>query len=338
MNRQLFIEKKRLYARGEQDTKNYKSILARQTDDLSYLNLDWRPINIVGKFTNIVINGISEENYRLDIRAIDRYSLMEKQRKLDTHRKNMISKNIMEKTKQYLNIDLSPQGFIPEDEEELLFFTEIKDRPKAEIAEEITIDYVKKINEWKSIKNQCDKDIVETGLMAAQIYTDPINGVSLRYIDVENAVHSYVKKNDFSDCFYYGYVDNITLSDIKRESNFTDNTLREIAKVYGTSTNGIGIINDYMNCPMEDIIDVKINVLRFAWKTSKTITYKKYIKSGKSIKVARRNDNWSVPPGGEKSFLSKTYDTWFEGVYIIGTQQIYGYKECENIAKDEKKN
>lgn len=335
MGRRNWIEEQRLYARGEQDTKQYKSVVSRQTQDLDYLNLDWRPINIPEKFCNIVSNGISEENYRLDIRATDRYSMLEKQRKIDEHRKNMISKNIMEKTKQYLGLDIAPQGFVPEDEDELLFFSEIKDRPKNEIAEEIMIDYIKKTNDWKNIKDQCDKDIVEVGLMCAQIYTDPINGVSIRYIDPENAIHSYVRKNDYSDCFYYGYVDTITLSDIKRESDFEEKELRDIAKIYGTSSNGNYLSIDYSTCPIDDIIDMKINVLRFAWKTSKTIVYKKYFKEGNLVKVAKRNEKWDVPLGSEKSKLSRTYDTWFEGNYIIGTQYIYGYKECENIVKDE---
>lgn len=334
-NRRQYVEEQRLYVRGEQDTTNYKNILARQSGDLSYLNMDWRSLNIPAKFCNIVTNGISEENYRLDIRAVDRYSMLEKQRKMDEHRKNMISKDIVQKAKEVLNIDIAPQGYVPEDDEDLMFHTEIKDRPKIEIAEEITIDFVKKINNFKSIKNQCDKDIVETGIMCAQVYTDPINGVSLRYVDPENAIHSYVNKNDFSDCFYFGYVDTITLSDIKRESNLDDKTLREIAKNYAGTNANMWNSSDYMTCPFEEIIDLKINVLRFAWKTSKTLTFKKYIKKGEVIKVAKRGEDWAVPQGGEKSVLSKVYDTWLEGNYIIGTQTIYGYKECENIVKDE---
>ena len=334
-NRSKYISEQRLYVRGEQDTTNSKNIIARQSGDLSYLNMDWRSLNIPAKFCNIVSNGISEENYRLDIRAIDRYSMLEKQRKMDENRKNMISKDMVKKAKDILNLDIAPQGYVPEDEDDLLFFTEIKDRPKIEIAEEITIDFIKKINNFKSIKNQCDKDIVETGLMCAQIYTDPINGVSVRYIDPEYAIHSYVNKNDFSDCFYFGYVDTITLSDIKRESNLDETTLRKIATTYSRTNANMWKDVNYETCAFEELIDIKLNVLRFAWKTTKTFTYKKYVKNGKNVKVARRDDNWSVPEGSEKSIISKVYDTWFEGNFVIGSETIYGYKECENIVKDE---
>ena len=47
----------RLYARGEQSIKKYKDELSIN-GDLSYLNLDWKPVPIIPKFVDIVVNGI----------------------------------------------------------------------------------------------------------------------------------------------------------------------------------------------------------------------------------------------------------------------------------------
>ena len=47
----------RLYARGEQNVQKYKDELSIN-GDLSYLNLDWKPVPIIPKFVNIVVNGI----------------------------------------------------------------------------------------------------------------------------------------------------------------------------------------------------------------------------------------------------------------------------------------
>ena len=49
----------RLYARGEQSIQKYKDELSIN-GDLSYLNLDWKPVPIIPKFVDIVVNGISE--------------------------------------------------------------------------------------------------------------------------------------------------------------------------------------------------------------------------------------------------------------------------------------
>ena len=56
----------RLYARGEQSIQKYKDELSIN-GDLSYLNLDWKPVPIIPKFVDIVVNGISERTY--DIKA-----------------------------------------------------------------------------------------------------------------------------------------------------------------------------------------------------------------------------------------------------------------------------
>jgi len=56
----------RLYARGEQSVQKYKDELAIN-GDLSYLNLDWKPVPILSKFSNIVANGITQKQYDLTL-------------------------------------------------------------------------------------------------------------------------------------------------------------------------------------------------------------------------------------------------------------------------------
>ena len=53
----------RLYARGEQSIQKYKDELSIN-GDLSYLNLDWKPVPILSKFVDIVVNGISARSLR----------------------------------------------------------------------------------------------------------------------------------------------------------------------------------------------------------------------------------------------------------------------------------
>ena len=56
----------RLYARGEQSIQKYKDELSIN-GDLSYLNLDWKPVPIISKFVDIVVNGISERTYDIHL-------------------------------------------------------------------------------------------------------------------------------------------------------------------------------------------------------------------------------------------------------------------------------
>ena len=64
----------RLYARVEQPTQKYKDELSIN-GDLSYLNLDWKPVPIVSKFVDILTNGISNKDYKINAFAQDPASL-----------------------------------------------------------------------------------------------------------------------------------------------------------------------------------------------------------------------------------------------------------------------
>ena len=57
---------RRLYARGEQSVQKYKDELSIN-GDMSYLNLDWKPVPIISKFVDIVVNGMAGRDY--DIKA-----------------------------------------------------------------------------------------------------------------------------------------------------------------------------------------------------------------------------------------------------------------------------
>ena len=63
----------RLYARGEQPVQKYKDELAIN-GDLSYLNLDWKPVPVISKFVDIVVNGMSQRNYEIKALQSDPFS------------------------------------------------------------------------------------------------------------------------------------------------------------------------------------------------------------------------------------------------------------------------
>ena len=222
LSRRDYVRKKRLFVRGEHDLDYFKKQMFKGDNDLDYINLDWSNINWAEKFCRIVSNGLDDGNYKLDVRATDKIAAIKRNQKEDFYLKYMKSKPMLEKAKQVLGIDLMPKTFIPEDEEEMKLYMEIKDRPKIEIAEEILIDYVLNTNEWQFLSGQYNKDLVDVGLIVARVHTDKNDGVKVSYVDTENYIHSKVTRNDFADKYYEGVVDTITLSDLRRESCYDD--------------------------------------------------------------------------------------------------------------------
>ena len=332
MNRREYVRKKRLFVRGEHDSDYFKNQMDQGDNSLDFINLDWSNLNFVEKFANIVSNGLSDKNYKLDVRATDKLSALKKTAKQDYYLKEMASRVMIKNAQKELGIDLAPKGFVPEDEEELEIFLEIKERPRIEIAEEILIDYVLNTNEWKFLEGQYAKDIVNVGLIVARVATEKQNGVTFNYVDPENYVHSRVTRNDFADKTYEGVVDTITLSELKRESGFSDDILRKVAKSYGKA-NG-GSVHNYDDVSIDSVMEYKVDILRFAYKTTKKITYKQKLRKGEVVKISKKDDDYIAPKRDDAGAVSGTFETWLEGNYIIGTDHLYNYQECENMYDD----
>jgi hypothetical protein len=73
----------RLYARGEQPTQKYKDELSIN-GDLSYLNLDWKPVPILSKFIDIVVNGIADRTFDLKAYSQDPYGVSKRTKYLES--------------------------------------------------------------------------------------------------------------------------------------------------------------------------------------------------------------------------------------------------------------
>jgi len=129
-------------------------------------------------------------------------------------------------------------------------------------------------------------------------------------------------------------IDTISINDIKRESGFDDSTLRKIAKKQSVSS--ALFETNFDECSMEQLLDMRIHVMRFAYKSAKTMVYKKTTnKKGQVVKISKRDDSFNPKEEMADLKLSKVLDTWYEGNYIVGADEIYGYKECENLERDD---
>ena len=95
----------RQYARGEQSIQKYKDELSIN-GDLSYLNLDWKPVPILSKFVDIVVNGISSKSYDIKAYAQDPSSVKKRTEYASKLQEDMVAKEYLEGLKSTLGIDL----------------------------------------------------------------------------------------------------------------------------------------------------------------------------------------------------------------------------------------
>lgn len=331
-NRSSKIRKNRLYTRGKQDISVYKKLL----EDLNYLNVDWTPLNIAGKFIDIVANGIRDERYRVDISAIDKVATLERRKYREKLEKDMRTKAMLTKVKDYLGINLVPQGFVPKNKEQLEMHLQMSDKLNIEILEELLIKFVKGTNNYDVIKQQIDLDLVENALAGLRCYTDKINGVTLKLVDIEKLVHGYIRNKDFSDCNYYGEVVQKSIAELQRESGYSEKELRDVASIYSShhSNNVMGTY-DFQRCAFSDLLDIKVDVLHFTFKTSKTLTYKKKFYKRGGFKMIEKDSDYNPPQRNDYKKVTKVLDTWYEGSFVIGTEMLYDYKESEILSRDK---
>ena len=131
----------RLYARGEQSVQKYKDELS-VNGDLSYLNLDWKPVPILSKFVDIVVNGIADRSFDLKAYSQDPYGVSKRTKYMESIIRDLQTKEINEFAKEAFGINLfenDPEQ-LPDSKEELELHMQLSYKQGVEIAEEIAIN------------------------------------------------------------------------------------------------------------------------------------------------------------------------------------------------------
>ena len=129
----------RLYARGEQSVAKYKDELSIN-GDLSYLNLDWKPVAVLSKFVDIVVNGMTDKGYEIKSFATDPYSTKKRTAHATGLAKDAFAKDLIAQAEGNLGVNLKntnvPADDLPRTKEELELHMQLSYKQAIEIAEE----------------------------------------------------------------------------------------------------------------------------------------------------------------------------------------------------------
>ena len=157
----------RLYARGEQPTQKYKDELSIN-GDLSYLNLDWKPVPIISKFVDILTNGISNKEYDINAFAQDPASIQKRTNYAELLAQDIFARETMNKINAQLGENLFntqiPEEQMPQTPEELELHMQLSYKQSVEIAEEEVIEQVLDYNKWELTKRRLNYDLVTCGV------------------------------------------------------------------------------------------------------------------------------------------------------------------------------
>lgn len=326
----------RLYARGEQSVGKYKNELAID-GDLSYLNLDWTPVPVIPKFVDIVVNGMSDRLFKVKAYSQDAMSQSKRSKYQNMIEGQMIAKPVLKTIKEetgYNAFTMDPDK-LPETDEELNLYMQLNYKPAIEIAEEEAINTIFDENHYEDIRKRLDYDATVLGISIAKHEFLQGTGVKISYVDPANVVYSYTEDPYFKDCFYWGEIKTLPISELmKIDQSLTKEDLQEITQYSQSWYDYFNVAQFYENSVFSRDT---CTLMYFNYKTTKKIVYKKKILDNGGSRVIQKDDTFNPPTEmmeeGNFEKIEKTIDVWYEGIMVMGTNILLQWRLSENMVR-----
>ena len=327
----------RLYARGEQSIRKYKDEFA-VNGDLSYLNLDWKPVPIIPKFVDIVVNGMQDRLFDIKAFAQDPISTGKRTKFVNDIQRDINAQEMLKQIETQLGVNARnvPEEDLPANSEELELYMQLGYKQGIEIAEEQAINNVFLTNKFPELKKRFDYDLTVLGIGAVKNTFNNTDGIKLDYVDPANLIWSYTEDPNFENCYYFGEVKRISLNELKKEfPALPDEEIYELTK---KGSNWVDMYNNnwQANSSGGDIDNNNtLTVLYFNWKTWENNVYKiKETSTGASRAIAK-SDSFNPPQDKRTRFerVAQAREVVYEGVFVLGTDTMLKWKKATNMIR-----
>ena len=318
----------RLYARGEQSVQKYKDELAIN-GDLSYLNLDWKPVPVISKFVDIVVNGLSNKTYEIKAYAQDPESMKKRTNYANAILEDMYAKQYLGDLKNTLGVDLFSQPdpeALPDTEDELDLHMQLSYKQSIEIAEEEVINNILAKNRYDLINRRVNYDLTVLGIGASRTHWNKANGVTIEYVDPAKLIYSYTEDPNFEDIYYVGEVKSMTIPEVKKQfPNLSAEELKRIQDMPGNRDQISGWNTWDPNT---------VQVLFFEYKTYNNQVFKIKETDYGLEKTIQKTDDFNPPPSDTFSKVSRTIEVLYNGAKVLGLDnQILQWELAENMTR-----
>ena len=322
----------RLYARGEQSIQKYKDELSIN-GDLSYLNLDWKPVPIISKFVDIVVNGIAERTYDIKAYSQDPFGLKERTKYMESILKDMQAKQFNDASMKDFNVDLyeNKKEELPDSKEELELHMQLSYKQAIELAEEQALSVLFEGNNFELIKKQFYYDLTVLGIGAVKTNFNTSEGVTIDYVDPASLVYSYTDSPYFEDIYYVGEVKTIPINELAKQfPHLSADELEDIAKNKSSSRSNY---NSRHNSDKED--NNTIQIVYFNYKTYMNEVYKVKETATGADKIIPRDDQYDPPADKEGGYgrMLRSIECLYEGAMVLGTDKLLKWEMAKNMMR-----
>jgi len=326
------FHKLRLYARGEQSTQKYKDELSIN-GDLSYLNLDWKPVPIIPKFVDIVVNGIAERTYDIKAYSQDPFGVEKRTEYMETILGDMDTQELNAFTEEAFGISMKESDMeeLPGSKEELELHMQLNYKQAVEIAEEQALSVLFEGSDYELIKKRFYYDLTVLGIGAVKTSFNTSEGVVIDYVDPANLVYSYTESPYFDDIYYVGEVKNIPANELAKQfPHLTEVDLEDILKNKNSYKASYGSSYD-----ANDDDNNKVQVLYFNYKTYMNQVYKVKETGSGADKILPKDDTFNPPENMEGGFgkLQRSIECLYDGAVILGTSKLLKWEMAKNMVR-----
>ena len=334
----LEFNRLRLYSRGEQSIAKYKNELAVD-GDLSYLNLDWTPVPIIPKFVDIVVNGMSDRLFTVKTYAQDAMSSEKRGEFQQMVETNVIAKPLFKQIEQDFDMNVfqvNPEE-LPESDLEMELYMQMNYKPAVEIANEVAINTMLEENHYDQVRKRCDMDLMTLGISVVKHEFQLGDGIKVKYVDPANVVYSYTEDPYFKDCFYWGEIKTVPITEvIKINPDLTQEDMAEISKYSQSWYDYYNVAQMYENSMF---YRDTCTLLYFNYKSTESFVYKKKQTAEGNFTTVPKDDQFNPPKEmmeeGKFERVEKRIDVWYEGVMVMGTNILLKWEMSKNMVRPQ---
>ena len=326
----------RLYARGEQPIQKYKDEMSIN-GDLSYLNLDWKPVPILSKFVDIVVNGIADRSFDLTAYSQDPYGVSKRTKYMESIIRDLQTEelNVFAQENFGINLFENNPDKLPDSEEELDLHMQLSYKQGIEIAEEEALNVMFDENRYDLTKKRYYYDLTTLGIGAVKNNFTEAEGVTVEYVDPAYLIYSYTEDPYFQDIYYAGEVKFVPLNELKKQ--FPDLTEEQMEQIQSQGSQNYGVWNNAISNTNNNNRDQNIvQVLYFNYKTYMNEVYKVKETATGASKIIVRDDQFNPPVEMyEEQFgkMSRSLEVLYEGVMILGTEIVLKWEMAKNMMR-----
>jgi hypothetical protein len=323
----------RLYARGEQSVQKYKDELSIN-GDLSYLNLDWKPVPIIPKFVDIVVNGMANRTYDIKSYSQDPNGVARRTEYMNSIMEDMRSKELKNFIKEEFGMDLfkNPPNLLPETQEELDLHMQLTYKQGIEIAEEQAINTLLESSDYELVKKRFYYDLTVLGIGAVKTSFNTSEGVKIEYVDPGSLVYSHTESPYFDDIYYVGEVKSIPVNELVKEfPHLNINDLKDATKYSNQSS----ARNNHVSSKNTNSDNNKVQVLYFNYKTFMNEVYKLKETSSGGEKAIEKDDSFNPEENQNFTKKSRSVECLYDGAIILGTEQLIKWEMSKNMMRSK---